>query len=210
MSKQKNIFDPETVLPKIQSRRHVGTKNWLKEFIGKRKKLIIGLLVLLIVFVSIGWVRGRKPIVKQEAVKTIATSVDKNFDFPALNNQGKSIYNTKIKFKITNVEKTNQVMVKDQTYTAKNNKLFLIINLEMKNDASQAVNILPGDLIRLSYNDEDNKFAPDLHNNLVPIAAISTRVDRVGFVVPDSIKGFKLYVGELEGKKETVKVAFPS
>lgn len=209
MAKEKNIFNPEKVLPKIQS-RFGGTKNWLKELIAKRKKLIIGILVLLVVFVGVGWVRGRKPIVKQEAAKTITTSVDKNFDFPALNNQGKLIYNTKIKLKITNVEKTNQVMVKDQTYTAKNNKLFLIVNLEVKNDASQAVNILPGDLIRLSYNEEDNKFAPDLHNNLVPIAAISTRIDRVGFVIPADIKEFKLYVGELEGKKETVKVGFPS
>ena len=209
MVKEKNIFDTETVLPKIQSASR-RSKNWLKEFISKRKKLIIGLFVLLIIFVGVGWVRGRKPIVKQEAAKTITTSVDKNFDFPALNNQGKSIYNTKIKLKITNMEKTNQVMVKDQTYTAKNNKLFLIVNVEMKNDASQAVNILPGDLIRLSYNEEDNKFAPDLHNNLVSIAAISTRIDRVGFVIPADIKEFKLYVGELEGKKETVKVAFPS
>ena len=113
--------------------------------------------------------------------------------------------------KIDRIEKTNQVFVSDKTVTAKNNKKFLIVQLELKNDATQTTNLLPGDLIRLTIGgDEDNKFAPDLHNNLVPIAAISTKIDRVGFVIPEMAREFKLYVGEIEGKKEAISVNFPS
>jgi hypothetical protein len=101
--------------------------------------------------------------------------------------------------------------VKDQTFTAKNNKTFLIINLELRNDEASVQNIIPGDLVRLAIaGSDDTRFAPDLHNSLVGIAAISTKSDRVGFVIPQEAKNFKLYVGELEGKKEEVKVDFPS
>ncbi|MBI3282871.1 hypothetical protein HYZ70_02235 [Candidatus Curtissbacteria bacterium] len=100
-------------------------------------------------------------------------------------------------------------MVKDQMVPATNNKMFLVINLELKNDSTTAVNIIPSDLIRLVYKgDEDNKFAPDLHNNAVSIAAISTRPDRLGFVIPQDIKEYKLLVGELDKKKDEVEIKF--
>lgn len=203
MTENKSIFDPEVLLPKLKPAKEVVVK-----VIKSRKKLFIVIAVLLIL-ISIYSIKIKGPS-KPQAVKpkTESTQVDKSFEFPALNNQGK-VTNFKIKMKITNAERTDQVMVKDQNYTAKNNKLFLIVNLELKNDATQPLNILPGDLIRLSYNsDEDNKYAPDLHNNLVATAAISTRIDRVGFVIPDNIKSFKLFVGELEGKKESITVNF--
>lgn len=206
MAKEKNILDPEVVLPKIQK-----IKASVQQFVSGHKKLVITLAIILLLsfgFVSIGRWRGSGANVP--AAKTITQQVDKSFDFPAVNNQGKAVTN-KIKMKIATAEKTNQVLVKDQTFTAKNNKLFLIVNLELKNDATLPLNILPGDLIRLVVNgDKENKFAPDLHNNLVPVSALSTRIDRVGFVIPDTAKSFKLYIGELEGKKEEVSINFPS
>lgn len=205
MTKEKNILDPEVVLPEMQK-----TTGKIQQFFSGRKKLVVTLTIVL--FLSLGFVglgRLRGPRANVPVAKTVTQQVNKSFDFPAVNNQGKTV-TQKIKMKITTADRTNQVLVKDQTFTAKNNKLFLIVNLEFKNDATLPLNILPGDLIRMSINsDKENKFAPDLHNNLVLVSAISTRVDRVGFVIPDTTKSFKLYIGELEGKKEEVSINFP-
>jgi hypothetical protein len=112
---------------------------------------------------------------------------------------------------VATAEKTNKVLVNDKSFTATNNKMFLIVNLELKNEATLAYNILPGDLVRLAYSgNDDDKFAPDLHNNLILVSAISTKLDRVGFVVPEEVNDFKLFVGEIEGKKETVEMHFPA
>lgn len=203
MTDDKTIFDPEVVIPNTKK-----FLNWILGILKRRKKLIIILAVIILVLIAfrIFLARRYSPTIPKPQV--IAVSVDKSFDFPALNNQGKAT-SSKIRLKIAQAEKTNQVIVKDQTFTAKNNKLFLIVNLELKNDATIPLNLLPGDLIRLTYNDDDNnKYAPDLHNNLVLISAISTKLDRVGFVIPDSALNFKLLIGELEGKKESIAVEF--
>lgn len=203
----KNIFDPEVVIPKIKN-----GKKWIGQLIAKRKKLIFGLfLIILSLFVVNNKILRKSSVGSSNITKGISLKVDKSSDFPALTNQGKPINTTKIKFKVATAEKTSQVLVNDKVFTAKNNKMFLIVNLELKNDATSLVNILPGDLIRLTIDgDEENKFAPDLHNNLVPVAAISTKLDRIGFVIPQETRDFKLYVGELEGKKEQVSLNFPS
>jgi len=202
---KQNYFDPEVVLPKLN---RVTKSFW--EVVKKRKKLVIGLLIIFLLFGGIRLLAARNRVDSQTPAKVVAVNVDRSFDFAALSNQGKPVTN-KIKLKIAEVEKTNQVIVQDKTYAAKNNKLFLIVNLELKNDAAIPLNILPGDLIRLTVgSDEENKYAPDLHNNLVLVSAISTKLDRIGFVIPQEAKNFKIYIGDLEGKKEEVDVNFPS
>lgn len=200
-----NTLDPEIIIPKI-----IKAKRSFWEILMKRKKLVIGILVILLLFGGYRILIARNNDKGQQPAKGVTAKVDKSFDFAALNSQAKPVVN-KIKLKIADVEKTNQVLVRDQTYTAKNNKLFLIVNLELKNDATIPLNILPGDLVRLTVGtDEENKFAPDLHNNLVLVSALSTKLDRIGFVIPQEAKNFKIYIGELEGKKEIVDVNFPS
>lgn len=185
---------------------------WKKKFTGylKRKKKFLILLVVIILAAGYFNFSSKKTQGSTNDVNTVTVSVEKSFEFPALDNQGKAVKD-KIKFKIKDVEKTNQVLVKDQVFTAKNNKLFLIVNLDLRNDATVAHNLLPGDLVRLSVGDDkDTRYAPDLHNNLVPVAAISTKIDRVGFVIPDSAKKFVLYIGEIEGDKQETSLNFPS
>ena len=186
-----------------------GWKKKLTEYINRKKKFLIVAAVVIIAFVYLNS-PAKKTSGSTNGAKTVTLDVNKNFDFPALNNQGKEVAN-KIKFNINGVEKTNQVLVKDQIFTAKNNKLFLIVNLDLKNDATIPLNLLPGDLVRLSIeSNKDTRYAPDLHNNLVPVAAISTRIDRLGFVIPDNSKNFTLYIGEIEGNKQEISLNFPS
>ena len=180
----------------------------VKGFILKNKKWIIGALVVLLL---LSIYRSNRPQTTDViAAKTQTVSINRGFDMSALTNTGK-VAKSKVRFTLTTADKTNKVIVKDQEYTAQNDKTFLIVNLQIKNDADNPLNILPGDLIRLSYgNDSENKYAPDLHNNLVLAAAISTKNDRVGFVVPESEKNFTFFVGELDGKKTEIDFNFPS
>lgn len=204
MPKELTGLDPEIIIPKIKN-----LKQKLVEFIVRKKKLAIGLVLLTLLLVIIG-VRRNMRAVNNTSAKSTKVQVNKSFTFNAVNNLGKPT-GSKIKFTISDAEKTDQVSVKDQTFTAKNNKMFLIFNLDLRNDETTLQNILPGDLVRLAIaGNDDTRFAPDLHNSLVGIAAISTKTDRVGFVIGQEIKNFKLYVGELEGKKEELKVDFPS
>jgi hypothetical protein len=206
MAKEKNILSSTGFLTRII--KGIGS---MGKSLFKRKILLIGAVLLVIGFFLInGGIFKKKKVDGNSKPIVKSVAVDRSFDFPALTNQGKTSP-TKIKFKITNVEKTNQVLVKEQIYTAKNNKTFLIAAIELKNDASVPLNIVPGDLVRMTYNnDEDNKYAPDLHNNMVMVSAISTKLERLGFVIPEDVKQFKLYVGELEGKKEVITVNIPS
>lgn len=199
-----------TNLPEIPTPKLNKVKKSFIEIFKKRKKLFLGLIFILLVLGAYRFFIAPKGSANQPVAKSITVNVDKSFEFTALNNLGKPVYN-KIKLTVDTAEKTSQVLVREQTFTAKNNKLFLIVNLEMKNDASIPLNLMPGDLVRLTIgDDEGNKFAPDLHNNLVAISAISTKLDRIGFVIPQEAKKFKLLIGELEGKKETVQVEFPN
>jgi len=136
-------------------------------------------------------------------------SLNKKFYFPGLEDTGEE--EGTIEMAIADVEKTDQVMVQDKEYTAKNEKTFLIVNLELKNETTKRLNIFPGDLIRLVVNgDEEKKLAPDLHNNYVPVSPISTKVDRVGFIIDKEFDSLKLQVGELEEEKEVLEIKFPS
>lgn len=208
-----HAFDLSPVVTARKESKLVALVKSLGKTVVARKKTALVLLIAIILVSFVGkTLSNRKKAVTSAAAEQQVLSVilNKDYDFPALTNQGKES-TSKIKMKISNAEKTDRVLVKDQTYTAKNNKTFLIVNIELKNDASVPLNLVPGDLVRLTYSgDEENKYAPDLHNNLVMVAAISTKPDRIGFVIPKDAKNFKLYVGELEGKKETVSFDFPT
>lgn len=179
-------------------------------FFQSRKKLVIVGIIFFLFVGTFSYQRFFRNTEKSNTPPSEMTQIQRSFEFPALNSQGKQT-REKVKLTISTVEKTYQVLVNDKTFTAKNNKLFLIVNLEYRNDETDHLNIFPGDLIRLSYGDDkETRFAPDLHNNLVPVAAISTKIDRIGFVIPDNEKQFTLYIGELEEKKEEVEVRFQS
>ncbi|MBI3379766.1 hypothetical protein HY029_03370 [Candidatus Gottesmanbacteria bacterium] len=204
-TKDVSRLDPEVVIPKIKN-----FKQKLGDYIAQKKRFVILLVIIGVILLFFGYRQVLKNSRSNSTAKTVTVQMDKSFTFAALNNQGKPT-SAKIKLRIVDAQKTDQVLVKDQTYKATNNKLFLIFNLELKNDETTPQNIMPGDLVRLAVaGNEDTRFAPDLHNSLVGIAAISTKNDRVGFVIPQDANKFKLYIGELEGKKEEIKVDFPS
>lgn len=107
----------------------------------------------------------------------------------------------------TKAEKTKSVLVKGKPATAKDDKYFLVLYFEIKNDTDQTLYLLPVDLIRL-VKSKGKYFAPSVHQNIVEVRPISTKVSNVGFVVEKSEKEFVLRVGEIGGEKEEVRVKF--
>src|SRR3989338_5147208 len=105
-----------------------GWKKKLAEKIQKKKKLFIAIALVLAVIGFFNFFSLKKSASPAKAaIQTV--DVARSFEFPGINSQGKEV-SDKIKFNISRVEKTNQVMVQDKTFTAKNDKLFLIINLD--------------------------------------------------------------------------------
>lgn len=185
---------------------------------GKKKLKVVILLLILIggvyfsrdkiksLIYSYQTKQAEGKVAGQENKSQVVT-LDKKFTFPGLDDNGKE--KGEIELKITQVEKTNQVIVQEKTYTSKNDKSFLVVNLELKNESTKRLNIFPGDLLRLVVDgQEEKKFAPDLHNNYVLVAPISTKVDRVGFVIEEGFKDLKIQVGELEEEKEILDIKF--
>lgn len=182
----------------------------IKERIKRKPRFLvtISLIALLILF-GASRILSAKINKNQKASPSQVQKVplNKSLDFYGLDMQGRSTKD-KIKMTFISAETSNEVLVKDQTYTAKPGKAFLLVNLELQNDSTEKLNTVPGDLIRLTVGSDDKKYAPDLHNNAVLVAPISVKNDRVGFVIDSGVKNLKLLVGELEKKKEEVEIKF--
>ena len=78
--------------------------------------------------------------------------------------------------------------------------------MKITNNYDKSVQIPTRDYIRLMVNGSDEKLAPDIHNDPVEIQAISTKYTRVGFPINETDKDLILQVGEIAGKKQTVKL----
>lgn len=104
-------------------------------------------------------------------------------------------------------EKTKSVLIKGKSATAKDDKYFLVVYFEIRNESNRALYLLPVDLIRL-VKAEGKLFAPSVHQSLVEVRPISTKVTNVGFVVEGNEKDFVLKVGEVGGRKNEIQVNF--
>jgi len=182
----------------------------IKETIKKKPRVLITIALLLLVVFFGSRIFTAKVAKKSNQITPVAVqkiTLSSSVDFMGLDMQGKQTKN-KVKMSIVSAEKNGEVLVKDQTYKAKEGKTFLIVNLELRNDTTEKLNIIPGDLIRLTVGTEDKKYAPDLHNNAVLVAPISVKNDRIGFVIDSNAQSLKLLVGELEKKKEEIELKF--
>lgn len=63
------------------------------------------------------------------------------------------------------------------------------------------------DYVRLIIDgNQEEKLAPDIHNDPVEIQAISTKQTRLGFAIDDNDKSLALQVGEIDGEKEVIEL----
>jgi hypothetical protein len=126
-----------------------------------------------------------------------------NYEVVAKTKDGKNT-NGKLPIEVTGAQKAEWVLVQGQRVTARNNKEFLVLNMEISNNYNVALYTYPVDSFRLI--DSDNKkFAPTAHQGNVEIRPQSTKTSNVGFIVPKGTDRFKVEVGELNGEKTVLE-----
>lgn len=133
--------------------------------------------------------------------------LNKEFNFPIKDNNNKEI--SKIKYLIQSASLQDEILVKGQRARAIQGRTFLILDLKITNTYNQGIQINSKDYVRLSVNGESEELvAADIHNDPVEVQAISTKQTRIGFPINETDEKLELKVGEINGKKETVKITF--
>lgn len=140
-------------------------------------------------------------------VKDARQKTDLNYEFSVpLNNDNKEKV-SEIKMSIESAEIRDEIIVQGKKVTSIKGRTFVILNLKIKNEFDQAIEVKTRNYFRLSVNgDEGNWLAPDIHNDPLEVQAISTKNTRVGFPVDETDGKFLLQVGEIAGEKQKVEI----
>ncbi len=138
-------------------------------------------------------------------------TLNREFEFliPAINDMGQFIQKGegKIKFVLSEAELKNEIKVKGESRKAQEGQKYLILRIELQNDTPGRLAIISSKYIRL-IGLENKKFSPDFHNAMVAVDPLSVRRDIVAFIVNQDSKNFTFSVGELEGQKQSIEIAF--
>lgn len=172
---------------------------------NKKFFIVIGLFLFLITG-SILWVKARSKNTSPSAKGEITIKVDKAFDFIGRDQNGNPTLND-LSLAFTTASKKDSVTIQGQKATAKDGKIFLVLEVQIKNDSQQVLYLLPVDLIRLVM-DEGTKVAPSVHQGMVEVRPVSTKFSNLGFVVEVSQKEFKFEIGEVDEEKQEMMVRF--
>lgn len=140
------------------------------------------------------------PIIKDKI------TLNKEFKFPIKDANNKEL--SKIKYIVEAASLQDEILVKGQRARAVKGRTFLILDLKITNSYNQGIQINSKDYIRLKINGREELIAADIHNDPVEVQAISTKITRIGFPINETDKNMEIQVGEINGKKETVKLTF--
>lgn len=183
-------------------------------FSNKHKKLSVFVIVILLVGGFAAFKYSSNDInlgAKGEALGLTSSTdsivaVNRRFEIPIKNKDG-SETGERLGITITTIEKTQNILIKNSPAKTKNGKTFLVLNIEIQNDTKKQLTVRPVDMVRL-IGDDGRSYAPDVHNNDVGVEAVSLRKTRVGYVVDESKKNFKLLIGEVRGQQEAIEIGF--
>ena len=172
-----------------------------------RLSVVLGVvLIVLLSFTLLAKAAKRKApsSLQVTSAPTKATAViDQSFEFQAIN-AAKDL--KPVTYTITNVDRKDEIKVKDKSRQAASGKDFLLVRVEIQNNQTERLAIVSADRVRLEENGK--LFAPDYHNGNVVIDPLSVRRDVLAFVVDSKTKDFIFSVGELEGDKQKLEVNF--
>jgi len=188
--------------------------NWkIKPSILARKRNLLILAAVVVVVIGLLVVRNLRSSPKslvQGAAQTdfspqTQATVNRRFEIPIRSGNGKDTGND-LAVTLTTIDRSKRILIQGQPATARDTKMFLILNLEIENSTSDQLTVRPVDFVRL-VDSQNHSFAPDIHNNDVSAEPISIKKTRVGFVVDDNQKNFKFLFGEINGDKQTVEIS---
>lgn len=166
----------------------------VKRIISKPKRLLFALVVIgaLVGLYIIFFSKGSSP-----TATTLPLS--QNFEVVAKTKDGKNT-NGKLPIEVTGAYRSDFVLVQGQRVTARNNKEFVVLNMEISNSYNVPLYTYPVDSFRL-IDADGKKFAPTAHQGNVEVRPQATKTSNVGFIVQKGIERFKVEVGELNGEK---------
>lgn len=176
--------------------------------------IIVGIIVLILILWSVSAFTSKtsSKIVAGESSNKFKLEkpkaqqiLNKTYEFPIRDAKGKEV--SKIKYTLERAELRDEIIVKGQKASAVEGRTFLIINLKITNDFDKPIQINARDYIRLIINNSPEKLAADIHNDPVEVLAISTKLTRIGFPINDNDKNLTLQIGEVNSKKDTIKLA---
>lgn len=160
------------------------------------------LLTILIVFAIVGVIAIFNSARGTSTVSKILP-LNQKFDVVAKTQDGKTT-NGKLNIQLTGAQKATSMLVQGSNVVVHNNKIFLIINMDITNPYMVPLYTYPVDSFRLVASD-GKKYAPTTHQGNVEIRPESTKTSNVGFVVPMDEKRFKVEVGDLNADKTTLE-----
>lgn len=177
----------------------------------KYKKILFVAGVLFLLFLIARSITSRPAVQYSDVRGNVATAkankeINKEFLFSLKDAKDKEI--SKIKFLVENAELRDEIIVKGQKATSIKGRTFFIINLKITNEHSSAIEINTRDYLRLAVGDNNEWFAPDIHNDPVEVQAISTKPTRVGFPIDDIRAKFRIQIGEIAEDKEVIEFEF--
>lgn len=172
----------------------------------KKKNPLLLIAIALVFFLGLVFI-GRKILTRQDGVSasTVSVEVNTTFEFVGRDPDGAPLNQT-LPLTFTKASKQSEVIIQGKPATAKNDKLFLVLDFEVVNSSTQPYYLLPVDLVRLV--DGEKKIAPSVHQGKLEIRPISTKESNLGFVVDKKQKEFKFEVGEIENEKQEFTIRF--
>jgi hypothetical protein len=176
--------------PSVRRANYMSILSLFKKIPGK---VVIAILAVVAVF-------GLYSIISNmSATPSKSLVLNQKFDVVAKTQDGKTT-NGKLAIQVTGAQKAVSMLVQGSTVTARNNKVFLIINMDITNPYLLPLYTYPVDSFRLVGAD-GKKYSPTTHQGNVEVRPESTRTSNVGFIVPKDQKRFKVEVGDISADK---------
>jgi hypothetical protein len=175
----------------------------IKKFVLQHKTKLILLFIASIFLFGISKSRANNEPDPSELVGA-PIDIGRSFDLRAKNKDGDTLVQT-LNVTATTAQLQKRVLVRGNWIKARDGKLFLVVNLDVKNSINAPLYAVSQDWIRLVEQD-DKKKAPTAHQGTVEIRPLSTKETNVGFVVDEGQKQFKLEVGATDGLGEIIEI----
>jgi hypothetical protein len=173
------------------------------------KPLVALVVIILVVIIGFSYFKNKgnssdATIVNNGQVKSQFINLNQSFTIPIDGAKP----DDKLTVTFQKAQLTNQILINNQSTFSQDGTKFLMLNVIIDNETSNRLNFNTRDVIRLI--DQNNKpFAPSYFNgNNTTLEPVAVKKDVVGFLVPDSIKTYKIQYGTLTGDKQMLELKF--
>ena len=208
-------FASSSKMPKF-SRPNINLENFTGRLKGIKKSYLVIAIIFVLLVGSFFVGRQMSPAStlgaissggdsREEAPTPVATQgINKEFKFPLLDEKGDEL--AKITYYLESANLQDSFIYQGSKATAVKGRTFLIFNLKITNPYDKNIEVNARDYIRVKMNGSEEQLAPEIHNDPVEIQANSTKYTRIGLPINETDKDIILLVGELNGKKQTIKL----